>query len=155
MPNQNTGRFLVLGPNLLNSCIIETDYLRFPARQLVSCSSGADAGLARGVVDGSYAPGPCVGALGGLHSRLPVGSNAGRMQMGTSCRERGGVVFIRRCVCQGGAVPGQVQGKSFSPESSRKACIHPRTKKLLKPLHSKPDSQKQPKRKGLWFWSSG
>lgn len=64
-------------------------------------------------------------------------------------------MFIRRCVCQGGAVPGQVQGKSFSPESSRKACIHPRTKKLLKPLHSKPDSQKQPKRKGLWFWSSG
>lgn len=31
-PHQHTGGFLTLGPHLLNSCIIETDYLRFPAR---------------------------------------------------------------------------------------------------------------------------
>lgn len=28
-PNQSTGRFLMLSPNLLNLCIIEADYLCF------------------------------------------------------------------------------------------------------------------------------
>lgn len=49
-PNQNTGRFLMLGPNLLNSCIIETDYLHSPARQFVTYSLS----LAQGVVAGNH-----------------------------------------------------------------------------------------------------
>lgn len=44
-PNQNTDSFLRLGPNLLNSCIIETDYLCFPARQFVAYCFGGDTGL--------------------------------------------------------------------------------------------------------------
>lgn len=55
-PNQNTGRFLMLGPNLLNPCIIETDYLYFPARQFVTYSFRSDAGLAQGVVYGNHHP---------------------------------------------------------------------------------------------------
>lgn len=53
-PNQNTGSFLMLGPNLLNSCIIETDYLHFPTRQFATYSFRSDAGLAQGVVNESH-----------------------------------------------------------------------------------------------------
>lgn len=52
-PNQNTGSVLVLGPNLLNSCIIETDYLHFPARQFATYSFRSDAGLSQGAAGGS------------------------------------------------------------------------------------------------------
>lgn len=48
----------MLGPNLLNSCIIDTDYLHFPARQFVTYSFRDDAGLAQGAVDGRHHPHP-------------------------------------------------------------------------------------------------
>lgn len=48
----------MLSPNLLNSCIIETDYLRFPARRFVTYSFRSDAGLAQGGMDGNHHPPP-------------------------------------------------------------------------------------------------
>ena len=120
-PNQNTGSFLLLGPNLLNSCIIETDYLCFPARQFVGYCFGGETGQTQGVVDGSHNP----HALCSPRSCLPVGSKPWIMQIGASCRRK-----QESCpsadVCQregmGSAVdcPASSSKKRVSPESSRK-----------------------------------
>lgn len=97
-PNQNTGRFLMLGPNLLNSCILRQIISIFQLDTLSLTLSGWLKVLWIEATTHLLCRRP-----GQPPSCLPLGFNPWRMQVGTlPKKKKGRILFFSSCVCQGG-----------------------------------------------------